>query len=317
MDLRITPWDEVNPEEIAQFIFHVRQQEGLLTENSTIENYISAVDWWKERLHSAPIIAYSKKRIVGWLVIFSFVPRISTIGRWHPIIEEGPQKEEIAKQLLKTAITHAKQTNFERLEAELTHITPKNESRYEQYKTWYETQGFYLASEESRLELDLIQEPLPEPIFPPGFQLVPLTEFTNDELVTPFFEMFDNSKDRFWLDQTPDQRLECYKFWFNRDRPFVEEATGVLVKGDKIVGLTVVRPVQEVGMLGPIAILPKYRRRGLGRSLMHFSFHGVLKSGFPKIQLEFDITNEPAFQLYTELGFKQVHRLVLFALALI
>ncbi len=317
MDVRITTWDDVNPEEIARFIFQVRQQEGLLTENSTVDNYISAVGWWKERLHSTPIIAYSKNRMVGWLVFFSFVPRISTIGRWHPIVEEGPQKEEIVKQLLKTSITHAKQSNFERLEAELTHITPNTESRYEQYKTWYESQGFHLASEESRLERDLIQEPLPEPVLPPTFKLVPLIHFTNDELEAPFFEMFDNSKDRFWLDQTPDQRLESYKFWFNRERPFVEEATAVLLKEDKIVGLTVVRPVQEVGMLGPIAILPEYRRRGLGRTLMAFSFHGARKSGFPKIALEFDITNEPAFQLYKELRFKQVHRLALFALALI
>jgi ribosomal protein S18 acetylase RimI-like enzyme len=41
-----------------------------------------------------------------------------------------------------------------------------------------------------------------------------------------------------------------------------------------------------------------------------------LKSGVTKMQLEFDITNEPAHKLYNELGFIPVHRLVLFTLSL-
>jgi ribosomal protein S18 acetylase RimI-like enzyme len=316
MDIRIQTWDDVNPKEIAQFIFEARQQEGRLNEDITVDNYLSAIEWWKERANSAPISAYHENCMVGWLVFFSFVPRISTIGRWQPIIQPRPQKEEIVEQLLKATIIHAKQNNFERLEAELPGITPRTESWYEQYKSWYEAQGFYLASEEIRLEHDLTKKPLPKPVLPSGFQLVPLSQFTNNELEPSFFKMFDNSKDRFWLDQTRDQRVDCFNFWFDRKRPFVEEATAILLKGDRIVGLTVVRPVQEIGMLGPIGILPEYRRRGLGRILMAFSFHGAVKSGYSKIQLEFDVTNEPAFQLYKELGFKQVHRLALFALSL-
>ncbi|MHA2427754.1 MAG: N-acetyltransferase family protein, partial [Candidatus Hermodarchaeia archaeon] len=147
------------------------------------------------------------------------------------------------------------------------------------------------------------------------FQICPIDQFTNDELQAPFFVMFDNNKDRFWLDQTPDQRKECFTFWFDRERPFIDEATGVLLKDNEIIGLTVVRPIQEVGMLGPIAVTPEFRRQGLGRALMAYSFHGALKTGFMKIQLEFDITNEPALQLYTELGFTHVHRLVIFAIS--
>jgi ribosomal protein S18 acetylase RimI-like enzyme len=82
------------------------------------------------------------------------------------------------------------------------------------------------------------------------------------------------------------------------------------------VGITVVRLIQEVGMLGPIAVGPRYRRQGLGRALMAYSIQGALKSGVTKMQLEFDITNEPAHKLYNELGFIPVHRLVLFTLSL-
>jgi ribosomal protein S18 acetylase RimI-like enzyme len=43
---------------------------------------------------------------------------------------------------------------------------------------------------------------------------------------------------------------------------------------------------------------------------------GTLASGFPKVQLEFDITNKPALALYDALGFQHVHGLRIFAMAL-
>ncbi len=316
MDIQIQPWKDVNSEELARFILETRREEGLATENITINTILTSIEWWANRTDSTPLIAYSDEQIVGWLVIFSFVPTIATLGRWHPIVKSGPDKDEIAQQLLKTSIAHVKRQHYGRLEAELTGITPDNESWYHHYARWYEAQGFNLSSEEARLEKDLTQQSLPEPKIPPGFELRPLEQVSNEVLQDPFFEMFDNSKDRFWLDQTPEQRVEAFKFWLDRERPFVEDATAVLVKGEEIVGLTIVRPIQEVGMLGPIAILPEFRQQGLGRSLMAVSFQGAKKNGIPKIQLEFDITNEPAFNLYTQLGFQHVHRLVIFAMAL-
>jgi GNAT superfamily N-acetyltransferase len=316
MDIQILPWKDVNPTELAQFSVLVRRQEGLTPESMTIETQLNAINWWMNRNDSKPILAYIDDRLVGWLVFFSFLPTIATIGRWHPIVTQHSQKDEIAQQLLKTSIDLAKSRDYTRLEVEVTGITPENEYWYEQNRKWYEAQGLSLSSEESRLERDLTQSPLPKPALASEFQICPITQFTNDELQAPFFEMFDNSMDRFWLDQTPDQRKECFRFWFDRERPFVEKATGVLLKDKEIIGLTVVRLIQEVGMLGPVAITPHYRRQGLGRALMAFSFHGALKSGITTIQLEFDITNEPALQLYTELGFTHVHRLAIFAISL-
>lgn len=315
MDIRILPWKDINQEELAQFSVEVRRQERLAPESMTTDTLLNAINWWMNRNDSTPILAFVNDRLVGWLVFFSFLPTIATIGRWHPIVTPSPQKDEIAQRLLEVSIDLAKSRHYSRLEAEVTGITPENEFGYEQNKRWYEAQGFAISSEESRLEKDLTQRPLPEPAFASEFQICPITQFSNDELQAPFFEMFDNSSDRFWLDQTPDQRKECFTFWFDRERPFVAEATGVLLKDNEIIGLTVVRPIQEVGMLGPIAVLPQYRRQGLGRALMAFSFLGTLKAGITRIQLEFDITNEPALRLYSELGFTHVHRLVIFAIS--
>ena len=69
-------------------------------------------------------------------------------------------------------------------------------------------------------------------------------------------------------------------------------------------------------MVGPIGVLPQYRRQGLGRGLLAFSMEGTLAAGFSKVQLEFDITNEPAFALYQSMGFDHVHGLRIFAKSL-
>lgn len=316
MQVRIESWTETLPETLGRFLYNVRQQEGLHSGTITLDDCIRHVEWFMERSNSIPIIAYSDEEIIGWLAFFAFVPKIGTIGRWHPIVQPGSQKEIIAAQLLKASIDYAKQNNFDRFEVELTGITSKTEIIAKQYQSWYEAQDMYISAEEARLERDLKHDTLPTPTIPPGFQLVPLSDYSNDELQEPFFEMFDNSIDRFWLDQTETQRLDTFNFWFNRERPFIDKATRILVKDTQIVGVTVVRPVQEAGMLGPIALLPQFRRQGLGRELLAVSMQGILASGFSKIQLEYDITNEPAFKLYDQMNFQQVHRLLIFALAL-
>jgi GNAT superfamily N-acetyltransferase len=316
MEIHVHSWKDVNEETLAQFSFQARQQDNLITEPPAIDTLRNAIVWWKNRDHSVPIIAYADGEIIGWLVFFSFVPTTATIGRWHPIAQPGSTQKEISFHLLKTAITYAEEKKFERFEAELTGITAKNEAVFESYKELYESHGMCIATEELRVECDLTKPSLVEPVFPPGFHLRPLGQCTNAELEAPFFEMFNQSKDRFWLTQTMKQRKVTFQYWFDRDRPFVEEATTVLIKREEIVGLTVVRLIQEIGMLGPIAVSPQYRRKGLGRALMAYSFQGALKSGVTKMQLEFDITNEPAHKLYNELGFTPVHRLVLFTLPL-
>ncbi|MFX0169924.1 MAG: GNAT family N-acetyltransferase [Candidatus Hodarchaeota archaeon] len=314
MQIRVQTWDEVEKKTLARYLFETRQEEGLLSDSTALDGFTDYLEWLAQRSHSIPIVAYSKNQVVGWLAFFSFIPNVGTIGRWHPIVKLGPHREAIAEELLKATIKHAQSQGFDRLEAELTEITPQTELRALLYQRWLENQGMHLTTEEARLERKLTRASVPPVHLPAKFELVPLPEYTNEELRGPFFEMFDNSIDRFWLDQTVEQRLDSYKFWLDRERPFIEQATGVLVKTKEIVGVTVVRPIREVGMLGPIGVVPQHRRQGLGRGLLAFSMQGVLASGFSVVQLEFDITNKPALALYKAMGFQHVHRLRIFAL---
>ena len=130
MDIRFPSWKDINLEELAQFSVQVRRQEGLAPESMTTDTLLKAIEWWTNRNDSTPIIAYVNERMVGWLVFFSFLPTIATIGRWHPIVAPSPLKDEIAQQLLKVSIDLAKSRHYSRLEAEVTGITPENEFGY-------------------------------------------------------------------------------------------------------------------------------------------------------------------------------------------
>jgi ribosomal-protein-alanine N-acetyltransferase len=74
---------------------------------------------------------------------------------------------------------------------------------------------------------------------------------------------------------------------------------------DRIVGYIVawvIAPVES--QVGSIAVLPEYRRHGLGRQLMEILLAVCRETGTPDTFLEVRVSNEPAIALYKSLGFE-------------
>ncbi len=67
---------------------------------------------------------------------------------------------------------------------------------------------------------------------------------------------------------------------------------------------------KKVGHVVSIAILPEYRRRGIGTRLM-IEVMRRLKDvyGAKEVYLEVRVSNEPAIKLYEKLGFQKVRRI--------
>ena len=55
-----------------------------------------------------------------------------------------------------------------------------------------------------------------------------------------------------------------------------------------------------------IALLPQYRNKGIGKSLLIHLFEQAKTDGYEQISLSCDPTNENALHLYQKLGFEQV-----------
>lgn len=70
-------------------------------------------------------------------------------------------------------------------------------------------------------------------------------------------------------------------------------------------GLRVVRK----GHIVSLAVLPEFRRMGIGRALLEGALNGVLEYGVKECYLEVRVSNESAIRLYESFGFGAVTRL--------
>lgn len=65
--------------------------------------------------------------------------------------------------------------------------------------------------------------------------------------------------------------------------------------------------VQEIcgeGYVTNVAVLPKYRRQGIGAQLVRAAIHGAEERGCDFLSLEVRVGNEAAVRLYEKLGFR-------------
>ncbi len=98
------------------------------------------------------------------------------------------------------------------------------------------------------------------------------------------------------------------------DEDYLEGGMMVLFHQEKPVG--VIRGADDeydgapIMNIGPVAILPEYQGRGLGRSLLRASLRFAKEKGYKRTILSVNGENERAQALYIQEGFKQVEAVV-------
>jgi ribosomal-protein-alanine N-acetyltransferase len=109
---------------------------------------------------------------------------------------------------------------------------------------------------------------------------------------------------------TPGFFLELYR---NYPKTFiVAEVEG------RIVGYVMCRIERAISLRGfltrghvvSIAVLPNYRRRGIGTALMEKAMEGMIEYGAKEAYLEVRTSNIPAMNLYRKLGFRVTNRIL-------
>ncbi len=95
----------------------------------------------------------------------------------------------------------------------------------------------------------------------------------------------------------------------NKESCFIEEATLILWNGDQAVGIIrAEKDVQQneiIGFIGPIALLPEFRDRGLGRNMLRSVIVKLNGIGLCKTALCVNAENKEALKLYIGEGFKE------------
>jgi ribosomal protein S18 acetylase RimI-like enzyme len=91
---------------------------------------------------------------------------------------------------------------------------------------------------------------------------------------------------------------------------FLPGATWLIVQGEpfqEVKDCATIQGIQHNDRLGAIqnvAVLPGFRRRGLGKALVLKSLQGFRNAGLTSVTLEVTAENTPAVQLYEVLGFR-------------
>ncbi len=84
----------------------------------------------------------------------------------------------------------------------------------------------------------------------------------------------------------------------------------IMTRVDRGLGYLQWRPFKKLGHIVSIAVLPEYRRRGIGTALMVEAMRRLKEIyGASEAYLEVRVSNDAAIRLYEKLGFKKVRRL--------
>lgn len=82
----------------------------------------------------------------------------------------------------------------------------------------------------------------------------------------------------------------------------------VALDGDTVAGYVGSQSVMGEADMMNVAVLPEYRRRGVGRHLVNELIQSLSERGVHSLTLEVRASNESAINLYNSLGFIQVGR---------
>jgi ribosomal protein S18 acetylase RimI-like enzyme len=306
----IHKFDKVDIDKLVSLAFDSRYGIILGSRNINPEKYKQVLENYKKQNDDHVVILatnHETERIIGWMHIYTGFPAIYFIGAWHPIVERNRNEAIIVSELLTHGIRFTKDSGIHTLEVHFNEMSEERDSLYEIYADWYKSQGFSRLTEEAYMESNLSNFKSITMETQPEFKFVKLSEIPNESLHNPFFESFLTSKDILFLSQTREQQEIAFKFWFDRNEPFCEQASYAILKDDEVVGFSAVRPKKNSGDIGPIGIIPEYRGRGLGKLLLTISLNGIIEEGIKIASLEVSLENSSAINLYKSFGFKQIH----------
>lgn len=164
-----------------------------------------------------------------------------------------------------------------------------------------------------QMVFDAEKTALPKPVLPNGFFWVP---WSNSVLETHARVKFNGFRGEMDADLFPSfsQYESCLRLMHSivSREGFLPAATCLIAFGEPHRPLEYCANIQGVrlridfGAIQNVAVVPGYRKRGLGHALLANCLHGFHRSGVVRVSLEVTAENDVAVRLYKRLGFQIV-----------
>jgi ribosomal-protein-alanine N-acetyltransferase len=314
-DTDVSKLKEADIPEVARLAFESRQSSPHHTEERTAEGIQRGLEEYSKDDSAMIIQARDSETGVlqGYLTFYVGFPGIAFIDPWNPMILPGDNERAVAETMIERCKGHARESEIERLEAQFNRLDDSLRPLQKKQSEWYLACDFYRVTEEAFMMANLERVEAPWLDEPKGFELRPLSETDNEDIRDPFFETFLNTKNGLFVDLSQKQQIVSFDWWFNRSKPFNNEASNVIFKNNDLAAFVVARPSENEIYIGPVGVHPEFRQRGLGKFLMITALNALKRQGVKKVNLEVDLENKAAYNLYSKLGFEELHTTIFYA----
>ncbi len=248
-----------------------------------------------------------KGRVVGWTYYYVAFPLMTFISGFLPLVDEKQESEDIALSLIEASKRGVIDRGHSRLEIELVFPTDTHRKHSERFIEWYRKCGFQFAAEEVHMKSDLSAIELPEIELPKRCVLRNFSEVSYDRLEGPGFQTLKNSKEGLFLSMSPAEQKVTLEYFFDRSKPYVEDASLILERESEIIGFVITRLKDDEPEIGPVGLVPEARGQGLASYLLTRVLKSLKDIGSTSVYLDTTITNLPAQKLYRKYGFEDVY----------
>ena len=233
-------WNEVDTVEIAQLLLTVRRESPFWRPDWNLDWFQEFIRQRIERFSpSFVILARARGKLVGMTGIITADPTLYDLWRWHPVVLQEENEDEIAVALIKAGIQHMQAAGIHSIEVVFDftqdHMTPETEAYYQKYGTWYELAGtvkrdefVFMTCQSSDFKLT------PQNRLKNEFEIAPLNIQARDDLYNCFYQAFLAGNDRSFLGRNEAQRRSMFAGYFEDSENLNTTASLVQPAGDRI-----------------------------------------------------------------------------------
>jgi len=313
-EITVRDWEDVNLDEVASLTFDALQASPFSSPERSLQDVEGWMDWSNERFPPAAVFqAHADGGLVGWLTVTLDVkPGTSETWRWVPYIspEAKGQEDEIARALIRRCVEYVAERGQTRLEACFDRVSDATVPMYERYRAWFEAEGLVRVDESAYMRRGLTSGEFTEgdAALPPGYAYVPLVDADEEALYDCYVRAFADSGVRSYHDMTEEERRAEYEYYF-REASVNVGASPVVIRGEEVVGFSLVHSRSNEAHLADIGVAPGHRGRGLGRSMLAYSLMNATRD-HDSVTLAVDVDNSSAYGLYVDVGFEVVYRII-------
>jgi mycothiol synthase len=294
LSLRPVQWADLNA--VAKLIYDVCEADGDVTVATTPEEL--ANEWKKEgfNLERDTFLVETKDgRVVGYEEFGNEVEHVQLYsdGYVHPEFKGLG----IGTTLLRAVEVRAREDMKLADPDSRIFIRSTIDNKDEQGHSLHQTEGYVSIRYHWRMEIKL-QEPPPAVTLPDGIELRP---FVKDEHAVAVWQALNES----FRDHWGSHDVTFEEFVHNRFQPTKYDPTlwAVAWDGNEVAGFSINRFRMGIGWIGTLGVRRPWRKKGLGLTLLQYSFGEFYKRGTTTIGLGVDASNPTgATRLYQRAG---------------